>query len=176
MSTSQYLAVVIQLEDNGAVSAYVPDLPGVYAAADTQAGALRGIREALEGYLDALRARDWQRPARSGLIASRPRTMARRSRDWNRDLALDLRDAEFAREFLLAAIDDGVSLQRALGKVIRAIGVTEFAVKIRMASPNVLRAIHPRHHPTRETLNRLLRPFRLRLSLVGVESRRRSQA
>ena len=100
--------------------------------------------------------------------------MARRSRDWNKDLALDLRDAEFAREFLLAAIDDGVSVQRALGKVIRAIGVKEFAAKVRMASPNVLRAIHPRHNPTQETLNRLLGPFRLRLSLaeIGPSSRR----
>ena len=28
-----------------------------------------------------------------------------------------------------------------------------------MASPNVLRAINPRHNPTQDTLNRLLRPF-----------------
>jgi DNA-binding phage protein len=102
--------------------------------------------------------------------------MARRSRDWNKDLALDLRDAEFAREFLLAAIDEGVSVQRALGKVIRAIGVKEFAAKVQMASPNVLRAIHPRHNPTQETLNRLLRPFRLRLSLAEIARRPRRAA
>lgn len=35
-----------------------------------------------------------------------------------------------------------------------------------MASPNVLRAIHPRHNPTQDTLNRLLRPFKLKLSLA----------
>ena len=63
MSTSQHFAVEIQLEDNGTVRAYVPDLPGVYAAADTQAGALRGIREALEGYLEAMRTRGWPLPA-----------------------------------------------------------------------------------------------------------------
>jgi DNA-binding phage protein len=97
--------------------------------------------------------------------------VARRSRDWNRGLAEDLRDATFAREFLLAAIDDGVSVQRALGKVIRAMGVREFAATVRMASPNVLRAINPRHNPTQETLNRLLRPFRLRLSLAPLEHR-----
>jgi DNA-binding phage protein len=98
-------------------------------------------------------------------------TVARRSRDWNRGLAEDLRDPEFAREFLLAAIDDGVSVQRALGKVVRAMGVKEFAAKVRMAGPNVLRAINPRHNPTQETLNRLLRPFRLRLSLAPLEHR-----
>jgi predicted RNase H-like HicB family nuclease len=63
MRTSQHFAVVIQLEDNGTVSAYVPGLPGVYAAADTQAGALRGIRQAPGGYLEAMRSRGWALPA-----------------------------------------------------------------------------------------------------------------
>ena len=95
--------------------------------------------------------------------------MARRSRDWNKGLAQDLRDPQFAREFLLAAIDEGISVQHALGKVVRAIGVREFAVKIRMASPNLLRAINPRHNPTQATINRLLKPFGLRLSLARIE-------
>ena len=30
-------------------------------------------------------------------------------------------------------------------------GVKEFAAKVRMASPNVLRAINPRHNPTQDT-------------------------
>lgn len=94
--------------------------------------------------------------------------MARRSREWNEGLARDLQNRSFAREFLMAAVEDGVPIQRALGKVIRAMGVKEFAAKVRMAPPNVLRAIHPRHNPTQETLNRLLRPFRLRLSLAPV--------
>lgn len=66
----------------------------------------------------------------------------------------------------MAAMDEeeGVPLQVALGKVIRAMGVKEFLAKVRMASPNLLRAINPRHNPTQETLNRLLKPFRLRLS------------
>jgi DNA-binding phage protein len=77
--------------------------------------------------------------------------MVRRSKDWNIGLAQDLRDPHFAREFLLAAIDEGVSIQIALGKVIRAIGVKEFSVKIGIASSNLLRAINPRHNPTQET-------------------------
>ena len=85
--------------------------------------------------------------------------MARRSRDWNAGLAEDLRDPAFAREFLAAAVEDGVPLQTALGKVIRATGVKEFALTIGMPSPNVLRAIHPKHNPTQETLERLLKPW-----------------
>jgi len=95
--------------------------------------------------------------------------MARRSKDWNEGLAQDLRDKDFAREFLLSAIEEGVPIQRALGKVIRAMGVKEFAAKVGMASPNLLRAINPRHNPTQETLNRLLKPFRLKLSLALIE-------
>jgi DNA-binding phage protein len=96
--------------------------------------------------------------------------MARRSRDWNEGLARDLRNREFAREFLLAAMEEGVPIQAALGKVIRAMGVKEFASKVRMASPNVLRAINPRHNPTQDTMNRLLKPFHLKLSLARIET------
>lgn len=38
----------------------------------------------------------------------------------------------------------------ALAKVIRAMGVKEFAAKVGMASPNLLRALNPRHNPTQE--------------------------
>lgn len=95
--------------------------------------------------------------------------MARRSSDWNEGLAQDLKDREFAREFLMAAMDEGVPIQVALGKVIRAMGVKEFAEQVRMASPNVLRAINPRHNLTQVTLNRLLEPFELRLSLAKID-------
>jgi len=102
--------------------------------------------------------------------------MTRRSKDWNVGLAQDLRDPSFAREFLLAAIEEGVSIQIALGKVIRAIGIKEFSATVGIASPNVLRAINPRHNPTQETLNRLLKPFKLKLSLAPIEKPKRRHA
>jgi DNA-binding phage protein len=102
--------------------------------------------------------------------------MARRSRNWDEGLAQDLQDPDFAREFLLAATEEGVSLQHALGKVIRAMGVKEFAAKIGMEGPNLLRAINPRHNPTQATINRLLTPFRLKLSLTPIEQARRGHA
>ena len=74
--------------------------------------------------------------------------MARRSRDWNEGLAQDLQDQEFAREFLLVTMAEGVPIQVALGKVILAMGVKEFAERAQRASPNVLRAINPRHNPS----------------------------
>ncbi len=60
--------------------------------------------------------------------------MARRSKNWEVGLADDLRDPAFAREFLMASIDEGVAIQVALARVVRAMGVKEFAAKVRMAS------------------------------------------
>jgi DNA-binding phage protein len=102
--------------------------------------------------------------------------MARRAKDWNEGLAKDLENPNFAREFLLAAVEEGVSLQQALGKVIRAMGVKEFAAKIGMESPNLLRAINPRHNPTQATIDRLLAPFGLRLSLARMGKEKRTRA
>jgi DNA-binding phage protein len=102
--------------------------------------------------------------------------MARRSSEWNVGLAEDLRDPQFAREFLLAALEQGVPLQVALGKVVRAMGVKEFAAKVRMASPNLLRTLNPRHNATQDTLNRLLKPFRLKLALAPIERPKRRRA
>src|SRR4029079_63752 len=97
--------------------------------------------------------------------------MAGRGGEWSSGLAADLRDPDFAREFLLGAIDEEVPLQVALGKVVRAMGVKEFAAKVGMASPNLLRTLNPRHNPTQSTLNRLLKPFRLKLSLAPISER-----
>jgi len=102
--------------------------------------------------------------------------MARRSKDWNEGLAEDLQDAGFVRQFLTAAVEDGVPLKIALAKVIRARGIKEFAETVGMPGPNVLRAIHPTHNPTQETLERLLKPFGLRIGLAQVKQRRRRPA
>ncbi len=117
-----------------------------------------------------------KRHERSGKSTRRRGEMARRSKDWNAGLAHDLQDPAFAREFLLAAVEEGVSVQVALGKVIRAIGVKEYADRVGIAGPNILRAINPRHNPTQATLNRLLEPFGLRLSLSAIPKGKRRRA
>jgi len=102
--------------------------------------------------------------------------MTKRSRDWNEGLAEDLQDPEFARQFLTASVEEGVPLKLALAKVIRATGVKEFAETVGMPSPNVLRAINPKHNPTQETLERLLKPFGLCIGLAQIKQRRRGRA
>lgn len=96
--------------------------------------------------------------------------MARRSRDWEEGLAKDLRNMDFAREFILVAVkEEAIPLQVVLGKVIRLHGVKEFSKLVKMPSSNILRAINPKHNPTQETLTRLLRPFGLALTVAPMK-------
>lgn len=94
--------------------------------------------------------------------------MTRRSKDWNEGLSADLKDPEFAREFILAAIEDGMPLKTVLAKTIRAYGVKEFAKAIKMAESNLVRLLSSRSNPTQETLNRLLKAFGLRLAVTPI--------
>ncbi len=90
--------------------------------------------------------------------------MTRRSRDWNEGLAQDLRDPEFAREFIMALLDEEFTLKEALAKTIRTYGIKEFAVKIEMPDSNLSRALRPSYNPSQRLLERLLTPFGLRLT------------
>ena len=92
--------------------------------------------------------------------------MTKSSQDWNEGLANDLKNFDFSREFILAALEDGTDLQEALGKVIRGYGVKEFSDITGIAAPNILRAVDPKHNPTKATLDALLKPFKLKLSVV----------
>jgi len=92
--------------------------------------------------------------------------MAHRSKDWDESLAEDLKDPEFAAEFVMAALEEGIPLQTVLAKVIRTYGLKEFADKTRIPSSNLLRAIDPHHNPTQETLQKLLSPLGLELSVA----------
>ena len=97
--------------------------------------------------------------------------MTRRSADWNKGLARDLRKRDFPQEFIQGCLAEGLSLQDALAKVIRAYGVKEFSTKAKIPSSNILRAINPKHNPTAETLNALLKPFALCLSVAPTKRR-----
>lgn len=48
--------VVLEREAEGGYSVTVPDLPGCISQGETEAEALANIREAIEGYIEALKA------------------------------------------------------------------------------------------------------------------------
>lgn len=102
--------------------------------------------------------------------------MVRRSEDWNKGLAEDMRDPAFAAEFILELLELGESLQCALGKVVRTYGVKEFAEVSGIAAPNILRAIDPTHNPTQLTLDKLLAPFGLEVTARIKRKRKKSAA
>lgn len=94
--------------------------------------------------------------------------MSKRSRDWNEELANDLKDIAFAQEFVLAALEEGISLQQVLAKMVRSYGVKEYADLAKMPSSNLLRAISPDHNPTQSTLNKILKPLDLELTVAPI--------
>jgi DNA-binding phage protein len=100
--------------------------------------------------------------------------MTRRSRDWNEQLAKDLHDLEFAREFVLSLLDEGFSLKQALAKTIRAHGIKEFAKRAKMRSSNLSRAIRPSYNPSQKLLERLLKPFGLKLTAAPAKIGRKT--
>jgi hypothetical protein len=70
--------------------------------------------------------------------------MARRREGWNVGLAHDRQDSKFAREFL-SAVEEGFSVQVALGKVVRAMDEKEGAV----GQPECSACDQPRHNASR---------------------------
>jgi DNA-binding phage protein len=78
-----------------------------------------------------------------------------------------LQDPDYAREYILAAIEDGDDLHVALADVVRAVGATRYATWAKeIQRPNLLRSIRKGANPTLKTIDRLLAPLGLRLAVV----------
>jgi hypothetical protein len=57
--------------------------------------------------------------------------MRRRTKEWNEGLAQQLKDADFARDFIIASLDESISLKVTLKKVIRAHDAKRFARRVK---------------------------------------------
>ena len=68
---AEHYPVIVERESNGTFSAWVAELPGVYAAADTAADAERGLRSALAAHLDTQTALGQSVKSPAELIAQR---------------------------------------------------------------------------------------------------------
>ena len=89
--------------------------------------------------------------------------MPKRSVSWDETLSEKLKDMKFAKGFILALLDERMSLQEALGRTIRSYGIKEFCSLANLEIATVQRAINVNHNPTKETLEGLLEPFGLAL-------------
>jgi hypothetical protein len=69
---TSHFPVVLEHEGNGTVSAYVVGVPGVFAAAESEAGAARAIRSAFQAHLTVLQTlAGAPRPLRASLRVAR---------------------------------------------------------------------------------------------------------
>jgi probable addiction module antidote protein len=90
----------------------------------------------------------------------------KRSKNWDKVLQKQLKKPKFAHAYIKAALKDGIPLQTILGQVIRAMGVVEYAAKVGMAAPNLHRILRSNANPTLDTLQVLLAPLGLRISVI----------
>jgi probable addiction module antidote protein len=96
--------------------------------------------------------------------------MPKRSKEWNEVLQKQLKKPKFARAYVEAALKEGIPLQTVLGQVIRAMGVVEYASKVGMAAPNLHRILRSKANPTLDTLQTLLSPLGLRITVIESEN------
>lgn len=87
--------------------------------------------------------------------------MARRARDWEEQLSKDLQRNKNARKyFFLGLLEEGYSWREALVKVIKVIGVNEYAALVGDIKPsNLLNQLKPESNITLNTLDRITRPL-----------------
>ena len=91
-----------------------------------------------------------------------------RNRAYDEDLAKELQDPKGAQAFILALMEgeDGMELEAALRHAIRRMGVKEFSVKSEIAMPNVMSFLAEKRKLKQDSLDRFLRPFRLKTRIV----------
>ncbi len=96
--------------------------------------------------------------------------MAKRVRDYEEDLVEQLKDAEFAAEYLNASLDDtddgaDERFLMALGQVAKAHGMTAISEKSGMARQAMYRALSENGNPELSTLKALLDAMGLKLAV-----------
>ncbi len=65
---SKHFTVILEHEDDGGYHAFTPTLPGCHSQGDTLDEAIANIKEAIEGYLESLRAHGQAIPIEDILI------------------------------------------------------------------------------------------------------------
>lgn len=65
---SRYFTVILEREEDGGYHAFCPALKGCHTQGDTLDEALQNVREAIEAYVESLKARGEEVPAEDILI------------------------------------------------------------------------------------------------------------
>jgi predicted transcriptional regulator len=92
----------------------------------------------------------------------------RRTPSYNEELSRRLRKPNYAREFIATLMEgeDGMSAEDALRRTIEIMGVKEFSEISGVPSSNIVAFVKGRRSLKPETLDQLLKPFKLRTRIV----------
>ncbi len=91
----------------------------------------------------------------------------KRHKSYDKELAEDLKDQEFAKNFLFDLMegDDGLSAFEALKHTIRRMGVKEFSKDSKIPYESVCRMLESEKIPKINTLDRYFAVFGLRMKI-----------
>ena len=92
----------------------------------------------------------------------------RRTKSYNEELSQRLRSPKYAQHFIndLMENDDGMSAEEALKTVIEIMGVKEFSKMTGVPSSNLVAYIKGRRKLKIDTLDQLLKPFKLKAKII----------
>jgi hypothetical protein len=92
--------------------------------------------------------------------------MARRYQDWEEGLSHDLNASKKNRkEFFLALLEEGYGWREAINKIVKLIGVNEYAELIGdMKASNLLNQLKPESNITIKTLDKITAPLGIELT------------
>ena len=87
-----------------------------------------------------------------------------RKGEFDRDLARDLKDPKSAQVFLLGLFEEEeFTVEKVMKIFINSMGITEFAKAVGEKKSNVSSFINGRRKLKEETLNKYLKPFKLKI-------------
>jgi len=91
-----------------------------------------------------------------------------RTENYNEEVSKKLRDPDYARSFIEALMegDDGLSPEDALRRTIEIMGIKEFSKVAKVETPRVVEFTKKRRKFKPETIDLLLKPFRLKTRLI----------
>src|ERR1035437_8535394 len=92
----------------------------------------------------------------------------RRSPSYNEELSQRLRKPQYAQTFIASLMEgeDAMSAEDALRQTIQIMGVKEFSELTDVSSSNLVAFVKRRRSLKPETLDQLLKPFKLRTKIV----------
>src|SRR5260370_24806346 len=92
--------------------------------------------------------------------------MPKRSGNWNPYVSEKLSVKAFAREYLLASMEEGKDLLESLRDLIRQRGIKEFCAERHLPEATVKRVLAGSHSTSMATYEKILKTFHLKLRLA----------